>query len=150
METSFRAAASAALLLVLVGCSRSDLAEPGVEPSFSASGAGGPPPFVFPSGCCYYEDIVVRTVVPPARTPKTGRDNFYGFPSGAVAGQKGVVAVIPGDVGYHGGHWAFHAVTFNVPPYLLTSEQAVLAAAAVGDVTITRVPGMDFRCPIQP
>jgi hypothetical protein len=93
---------------------------------------------------------MVRTVVPPARTPQEGRDNFYGFPNGAAAGQKGVVAVAPGDRDYHGGHWAFHAVTFNVTPYLLTSEEAVLVAAAAGDVTIARVAANDLRCPIQP
>lgn len=106
---------------------------------------------VFPGGCCYYEDTIVRTVVPPANTPHEGRDNFYAFPDGAADGQKGVVGVIPGDKGYHGGHWKFFAVTFNegVTPYLLTSEQAVLDAEADGDVTITRVPENDFRCPIQ-
>jgi len=36
-----------------------------------------------------------------------------------------------------------------VTPYLLTSAGAVLAAAAAGDVTITRDPAMDFLCPIQ-
>ena len=34
--------------------------------------------------------------------------------------------------------------------YLLTSESRVLAADAAGDVTITRVPENDFKCPIQP
>ena len=110
----------------------------------------GPPPFVFPAGCCYYEDEIVRTVVPPARSPKPGIDNFYGFPSGSATGQKGVVGVAPGDTDYHGGHWKFFAVTWNVMPYLLTSEAAVLVAAAAGDVTITRDPAMDFKCPIQP
>jgi hypothetical protein len=107
------------------------------------------PPFVFPDGCCFYDDTIVRTVVPPSTTPNEGTDNFYGFPNGAATGQKGVVAVAPGDVGYHGGHWKFFAVTFNVTPYLLTSEAAVLAAADAGDVTITRVPDNDFLCPIQ-
>jgi len=41
-------------------------------------------------------------------------------------------------------------VTWNVVPYLLTSEAAVLDAETAGDVTVTRVPEMDFRCPIQP
>jgi len=110
------------------------------------------PPFVFPDGCCFYNGAVVRTVVPPASTPQEGRDNFYAFPNAATLGQKGVVGVIPGAPGYHGGHWRFYAVTFNagVTPYLLTSEAAVLAAQAAGDVTITRVPANDFRCPIQP
>ena len=110
----------------------------------------GVPPFVFPGGCCYYEGRVVRTVVPPASNPQQGRDNFYGFPGTAAPGQKGVVAVAPGDTDYHGGHWAFQAVIWNVTPYLLTSEAAVLAAAATGDVTVTRVPASDFKCPLQP
>ncbi|MGH8527482.1 MAG: DUF7482 domain-containing protein [Gammaproteobacteria bacterium] len=105
---------------------------------------------VFPSTCCYYQGQVVRTVVPPASAPQQGRDNFYGFPSGAATGQLGVVAVAPGDTNYHGGQWAFHAVTWNVTPYLLTSESAVLAAQTAGDVTVTRVTDNDFKCPIQP
>lgn len=107
------------------------------------------PGFVFPGGCCYYNGTVVRTVVPPAATPDDGRDNFYAV-MGGVADQKAVVAVAPGDTDYHGGDWAFHSVTWNVAPYLLTSEAAVLAAAASGDVTITRIPANDFKCPIQP
>ncbi|TLZ75576.1 MAG: hypothetical protein E6K08_08375 [Methanobacteriota archaeon] len=105
------------------------------------------PGFVFPDICCYYDDALVRTVVPPAALPNEGRDNFY-----AVVGQTifGVVAVAPGAPGYHGGHWAFHSVTWNVAPHLLTSEAAILAAAAAGDVTITRHPENDFLCPIQP
>ena len=107
------------------------------------------PPFVFPGGCCYYEGAIVRTVVPPAATPDDGRDNFYAV-MGGVASQKAVVAVAPGDTNYHGGDWAFHSVTWNVTPYLLTSEAAILAAAASSDVTITRIPANDFKCPIQP
>ncbi len=109
------------------------------------------PPFVFPAGCCFYNDTTVRTVVPPAAFPQEGRDNFYGFPDGTAAGQKGVVAVAPGAAGYHGGDWKFFAVTFNqgITPYLLTSESAVLAAQQAGKVTVTRVRAKDFRCPIQ-
>jgi hypothetical protein len=69
---------------------------------------------------------------------------------GGVAEQKGVVAVGPGSAGYHGGDWRFHAVTRNVAPHPLTSEAAVLAAAAAGDVTITTIADNDFKCPIQP
>ncbi|MBI4175949.1 MAG: hypothetical protein HY518_01995 [Candidatus Aenigmarchaeota archaeon] len=106
------------------------------------------PGFVFPGGCCFYDGDTVRTVVPPAAFPNQGTDNFYAIAGGA-AGQKGVVAVAPGDIGYNGGHWAFHSVTWNTAPYLLTSEAAVLAAEAAGDVTITRIPANDFLCPIQ-
>lgn len=109
---------------------------------------GSQPPFVFPSSCCYLDGEVVRTVVPPAATPDEGRDDFYAV-MGGVEGQKGVVAVGPGSTGYHGGDWKFFAVTWNVPQYLLTSDEAVLAAEALGDVTITRVPENDFLCPIQ-
>ncbi len=103
------------------------------------------PGFVFPDGCCYYDGGTVRTVVPTAANPNVGVDNFY-----AVPDQKAVVAVAPGDTDYHGGKWAFHAVAWNVEPYLLTSEAVVLAAEWAGDVSISRVPEMDFKCPIQP
>ncbi|MHC4134655.1 MAG: hypothetical protein ACYS0K_06695 [Planctomycetota bacterium] len=97
----------------------------------------------------YYDGAVVRTVVPPAAMPHRGTDDLYAV-SGGVAAQLPVAAVAPGDRSYRGGKWAFHAVTWNVAPYLLNSEDAVLAAAAAGDVTITRVPERDFKCPIQP
>ncbi len=138
----------AAMLLVIAGCSPGDVAQPAAAPLTSVV-ASARPPFVFPSGCCFYQGRVVRTVVPPASTPQEGRDSFYAIPSGAP-GQKGVVGVAPGDQDYHGGHWAFHAVTFTGTPYLLTSEEAIRAAAAAGDVSITRVAANDFKCPIQP
>ena len=61
----------------------------------------------------------------------------------------GVTGVAPGTIGYHGGHWKFHLVTWNVIAYPLTSEAAILGAAAAGDVTIARIPANDFLCPIQ-
>ena len=102
-------------------------------------------------GNLFYEDGTVRTVVPPAAAPQEGVDDFYGVTNGAE-GQLGVAAVAPGDQDYHGGKWAFHAVTWNDPEeaVLLTSAEAVLAAESAGDVTITRAPDMDFKCPIQP
>ncbi|MHC4487305.1 MAG: DUF7482 domain-containing protein [Planctomycetota bacterium] len=107
--------------------------------------AAGRPGF----GELYYDGEIVRTVVPPAAMPFQGRDNLYPIMNG-VQGQLPVAAVAPGDRDYHGGQWAVHLVTWNVEPYLLTSEEAVLAAAEAGDVTIERVPGNDFKCPIQP
>jgi hypothetical protein len=91
---------------------------------------------------------VVGTVVPPAEVaPGTGQDPFYKVTNGA-AGQLGIAGVGPGEPGFHGGNWAVFTVTFNVTPYLLTSGSAVAAAAAKGDVTVTRRPAQDFRCPI--
>ena len=139
-----------ALTLGVFGCERTTVTSPNPAPPTFSVGTGGAPPFVFPSGCCFYNGSMVRTVVPPAATPQEGTDPFYAFPGGGAAGQKGVVGVAPGARGYHGGHWAFHAVTWNVAPYLLTSEAAVLAAASAGDVAVTRLPANDFKCPIQP
>jgi len=142
--------ACAALTLAQLGCAEPVAVQSRIAAPAFAAASNDRPPFVFPAGCCYYNGQIVRTVVPPAAAPKEGTDNFYGFPGTAAAGQLGVVGVIPGVPGYHGGHWKFHAVTWNVTPYVLTSEAAVLAAAAAGDVTVTRAPANDFKCPIQP
>lgn len=116
--------------------------------SVSAVAAAARPGFVFPAGCCYYDGSIVRTVVTPSAFPNEGTDPFYAV-MGGVPDQKAVVGLAPGDKGYNGGHWAFNSVTWNVAPYLLTSEAAVLAAATAGHVTVTRVPANDFLCPIQ-
>ncbi|MBM4184167.1 MAG: hypothetical protein FJ207_08040 [Gemmatimonadetes bacterium] len=116
----------------------------------SVASLQGPPPFVFPDGCCFYDGTTVRTVVPPAASPKRGRDDFYAFPGAAAPGQKAVVAVAPGDQGYHSGQWKFHAVTWIAAPTLLTSAADILQAAQDGLLTITRVEANDFKCPIQP
>ena len=96
-------------------------------------------------GELYYEGEIVRTVVPPAASPHAGRDNFYPVPN-----QPAVIGVAPGDRDYHGGQWAVHAVSWNVAPYLLTSETEVLAAMMDGDITLTRMETADFKCPVQP
>jgi hypothetical protein len=101
-------------------------------------------------GMLYHDGEIVGTVVNSGRVdPGTGTDPFYAVTNGA-AGQLGIAGVAPGDGPYHGGRWAFNAVTFmpGVTPYLLTSDEAVFAAAARGDVTVTRVPENDFRCPV--
>jgi hypothetical protein len=100
-------------------------------------------------GSLFYNGEVVRTIVPPSAAPKQGTDNFYKV-DGGVEGQLGIAAVAPGNTDYHGGHWAFHLVTWNTEPYLLTSASAVMAAEAAGDVSVERIPSMDFKCPIQP
>ncbi|MDH3499728.1 MAG: hypothetical protein OEM97_06370 [Acidimicrobiia bacterium] len=102
-------------------------------------------------GQLYHDGEVVRTVVPPAAAPKAGIDDFYGVTNG-VKGQLGIAAVAPGDPGYHGGKWAMHLVTWNdgAEPMLLTSAEAVQQHYDLGHLTITRSPGDDFKCPIQP
>jgi hypothetical protein len=101
-------------------------------------------------GQLFHDGSVVGTVVVPAPIPAgTGTDPFYEVTNGAE-GQLGIAGVAPGDGPYHGGSWQVHLVTFNsgVTPYLLTSDEAVLAAQAAGDVTVTRASDADFRCPI--
>jgi hypothetical protein len=101
-------------------------------------------------GFLFHDGAVVGTVVVPAHVPAgSGTDPFYNVTNGAD-GQLGIAGVAPGDGPYHGGDWQVWLVTFNedVTPYLLTSDEAVVAAQAAGDVTVTRAPDADFRCPI--
>ena len=102
-------------------------------------------------GTLFFNGGTIHTVVTPSAFPKSGTDPFFEVTNGA-AGQLGIAGVAPGSGAYHGGAWAVSLVTFNpgVTPYLITSAGAVQAAAAAGDVTVTRVPADDFRCPVQP
>src|SRR5712691_6454347 len=102
-------------------------------------------------GLLYHDGGTIRTVVVPATIPHQGTDPFYAITNGAT-GQLGIAGVAPGDGPYHGGAWEVFTVTFNagVTPYLLTSDEAVFAAQAAGDLTVTRNGAADFRCPVQP
>ena len=102
-------------------------------------------------GTLFFNGGTIRTVVPPAVFPNTGTDPFFKVTNGA-AGQLGITAVAPGSTDYHGGAWAVSLVTFKagVTPYLLSSAAAVETALTAGDVTVTRDPAADFRCPVQP
>jgi hypothetical protein len=102
-------------------------------------------------GMLYLDGDIVRTFVVPAPLPHGGIDPLYMVTNG-VSEQLGITAVGPGYPNYHGGAWAVHTVTFNagVTPYLLTSDEDVEAAEAAGDVTVTRHPELDNRCPVMP
>ena len=101
-------------------------------------------------GNLFFNGQVVRTVVTPAAVPNGGTDPFYEV-SGGLAGQLGIVGDGPSSPDYRGGLWAVNDVTFTpgTTPFLLTSAQAVLTAQSLGEVTVTRNPAADFRCPIQ-
>jgi hypothetical protein len=102
------------------------------------------------TGQLFHDGAVVGTVVTPAPIAAgSGTDPFYKVTNGA-AGQLGIAGVAPGDGPYHGGSWQVYLVTFNpgVTPYLLTSDEAVVAARDAGDVTVTRAGNADFRCPV--
>jgi len=100
-------------------------------------------------GNLFHDGAVVGTVVVPVAIPGQGTDPFYAVTNGA-AGQLGIAGVAPGDGPYHGGAWQVFSVTFGarVTPYVLTSNEAVMAAERTGDVTVTRASAADFRCPV--
>lgn len=102
-------------------------------------------------GTLFFNGGTIHTVVTPSAFPNSGTDPFFKVTNGAT-GQLGIAGVAPGTADYHGGAWAVNLVTFKagVTPVLLTSAQAVQAAAAAGKVTVTRDPAADFRCPVQP
>jgi hypothetical protein len=102
-------------------------------------------------GTLFFNGGTIRTVVVPAPLPNGGQDPFYKVTNGAT-GQLGITGVAPGFGDYHGGAWEVFLVTFKpgVTPDLLTSAQAVATAAAKGDVSVSRAPALDFRCPAQP
>ena len=109
-----------------------------------ASASAGP-------GLLFHDGGTIRTVVVSAPVPGGGTDPFYAVTNGAQ-GQLGIAGVAPGDGPYHGGSWEVFTVTFRdgVTPYLLTSDEAVFAAQAAGDVIVARNASADFRCPVQP
>ena len=102
-------------------------------------------------GMLYLNGDTVRTFGNPSNLPHGGMDPLYVVMNG-VDGQLGISGIGPGEQGFHGGSWAFHAVHFNegVNPYLLTSDEDVMAAEDAGDITVTRIAENDFRCPVLP
>jgi hypothetical protein len=107
------------------------------SPAFATAGKGK----------LYLNDDIVGTTVNSAPLPNGGTDEFFVVTNG-VDGQLGIAGVGPGEPGYTGGDWAVSRVTFTTTPYLLTSDEAVDAAEAAGDVTVTRDSAADFRCPV--
>lgn len=101
-------------------------------------------------GLLYHDGAVVRTVATPTSQPGQGVDAIYAFPGDQAEGQLSITSVAPGDRDYHGGRWAVYVVDWNVAPYLVTSDAALLAAADAGDLTVTRMPAADFVCPVTP
>jgi hypothetical protein len=111
------------------------------SPAFAKTSEGFP----------FHDGDTVRTVVTPHALPFKGVDPLYEVTNG-VDGQLGIAGVAPGDGPYHGGKWMVFDVTFNqgVSPYLLTSDEAVFASEAAGDVAVARDGAADFHCPVQP
>jgi hypothetical protein len=108
--------------------------------------AGGPPKVGF-----YVDGTLYRTVGTPTDFTNTGApastyDKIYGLGNGL----RHVAEAAPGDIGFNGGRWAVYPVTWHVTPWQLTSDEAVIAAANAGDLTIASAPVKLFFCNVAP
>ena len=100
-------------------------------------------------GTIYAEGDAYRTFANPARVdPGTGTDPIIAFSN---CDQGGVAKYAPGP-GSHGGRWQVWVATWVDPgnAQLLTDFDDVLALVGAGQITLQRMPGADFRCPILP
>jgi hypothetical protein len=100
-------------------------------------------------GTIYAEGEAFRTFGNPARVdPGTGTDPIIAFSN---FDQGGVAKYAPGR-GSHGGRWMVWVATWVDPgdAHLLTDFDDVMALVDAGEITLVRMPGADFRCPILP
>ncbi|HLX35609.1 MAG TPA: hypothetical protein VKR30_10270 [Candidatus Limnocylindrales bacterium] len=105
-----------------------------------------------PFGAVYAHDEIFRVFGNPASVPEgTGTDPFAKFTNSTNSSQLGVAEFAPGDPGdSHGGRWAVYSVTWTGgdSSTLVTSWNQLEDLATAGDLTITRNPTADFRCPV--
>lgn len=105
-----------------------------------------------PFGAVYAHDEVFQVFGNPANVPDgTGTDPFAKFDNSTNSSQLGVAEFAPGDPGAsHGGRWAVYHVmwTSGDPSTLVTSWEQLEALADAGQLTLTRTPAADFRCPV--
>lgn len=100
-------------------------------------------------GTIYVDDQAYRTFGNPANVPAgTGTDPIVAFTN---FDQGGVAQFAPGP-GSHGGRWQVWMATWTnvAEARLLTSFAEVMAEVESGNLTLTRAPDADFRCPILP
>jgi len=105
-----------------------------------------------PFGAVYIHDQVYRVFGNAANVPDgAGTDPFAKFTNSAAANQLGVAEFGPGDPGdSHGGRWAVYQATWTNgdPSTLVTSWDQLEALSQSGDLTLTRTPAANFRCPV--
>jgi hypothetical protein len=100
-------------------------------------------------GTIYAEGEAFRTFGNPARVdPGTGTDPIIAFSN---FDQGGVAKYAPGR-GSRGGRWQVWVATWVDPgdAHLLTDFDDVMALVNADEITLVRMPGADFRCPILP
>ncbi len=105
-----------------------------------------------PFGAVYAHDQVYRVFGNAAHVPDgSGTDPFAKFTNSTNVNQLGVAEFAPGDPGdSHGGRWAVYRATWTGgdSSNLVTSWEQLEALAQSGDLTLTRTPAADFRCPV--
>ena len=105
-----------------------------------------------PFGAVYAHDEIFRVFGNPAHIPdSTGTDPFAKFTKSTNGQQLGVAEFGPGDPGdSHGGRWAVYQATWTSgdASTLVTSWAQLQALADGGQLTLTRTPAADFRCPV--
>lgn len=132
--------ATKALLAALVGIAVLGL----VAPTFGASAATPPQA----AGRIYADNQLWATFgtanLPPG--PTGSFDQLYAFPGTNLIE---VSDAGPGSPLYNGGRWEVHDVTFapGMMPVQYTNAQAILDAAAAGQLTISG-PVKYFDCPL--
>jgi hypothetical protein len=103
-------------------------------------------------GTVYIDDLAYRVFGNQANVPDgTGTDPFATFTNSTNPAQRGVAEFAPGSpTGHHGGRWAVYraAWTNGDPSTLVTSWEQLQSLLAADQLTLTRVPAADFRCPV--
>lgn len=107
--------------------------------------AGGPPHLAL-----YVDGEMYQTVGTPSNFFDTGAPDGTYDALYVVPGQLAVAEAAPGDTDYNGGRWIRYQTTWNTTPYLLESEEDVLAAWMAGDLSINWTPDASFECPVIP
>ena len=113
--------------------------------SLAVAGPAGAKTF----GTIYAEGDAYRTFGTPATVAAgTGTDPIIAFSN---FDQGGVAQFAPGE-GSRGGRWQVWVATWvDVgDAHLLTDFDDVIALVDAGEITLQRMPGADFRCPILP
>ena len=104
-------------------------------------------------GAVYVDNEIYRVFGNAANVPDgTGTDPFAKFTNSTNSSQLGVAEFGPGTEpgASHGGRWAVYRVTWTAgnASTLVTSWSQLQSLASAGQLTITRDPAADFRCPV--
>jgi hypothetical protein len=104
------------------------------------------------------------TVVTLTSLPDRGKfDTIYNFSGGGLRGQRSIADAKPGDQDFNGGRWEVHFVSYTaaglahfdpdgdgVANYELTSDSALMSAAASGYLSVDPNVARRFVCTLNP